>query len=224
MTLPESPTPAPPGSEPVLPAIATYLESLVPPRGSELEAMEAEAARTAFPIIGPAAGYFCYLITRLVGARTVFELGSGFGYSTAWFARAVRENGGGAVHHTVWDAALSARARSHLGALGFADLVQYHVGEAVQTLRETPGPYDLIFNDIEKAGYPAALPVIRERLRPGGVLIVDNLFWHGRVLDPEDRSEDTAGVREFTRLITTDPGWIATLVPIRDGLLLASRR
>jgi predicted O-methyltransferase YrrM len=68
------------------------------------------------------------------------------------------------------------------------------------------------------------LPVIRERLRPGGVLIVDNLLWHGRVLDHEDRSEDTAGVREFTRLITTDPGWIATLVPIRDGLLLASRR
>ena len=209
--------------EAVLPAIASYLDSLVPPRRPELEAMEAEATRTAFPIIGPAAGYFCYLITRLVHARSVFELGSGFGYSTAWFARAVRENGGGVVHHTVWDAALSARARSHLSSLGFGDLVHYHMGEAVQTLRETPGEFDVIFNDIDKAGYPAALPVIRERLRPGGVLIVDNLLWHGRVLDPQDRSEDTAGVREFTRLITTDAGWIATLVPIRDGLLLAYR-
>lgn len=209
--------------EAVLPAIASYLDSLVPPRRPELEAMEAEATRTAFPIIGPAAGYFCYLITRLVHARSVFELGSGFGYSTAWFARAVRENGGGIVHHTVWDAVLSARARSHLSSLGFGDLVHYHVGEAVQTLRETPGEFDVIFNDIDKAGYPAALPVIRQRLRPGGVLIVDNLLWHGRVLDPQDRSEDTAGVREFTRLITTDAGWIATLVPIRDGLLLAYR-
>ena len=185
--------------------------------------MEAEAAATGFPIIGPAAGHFCYLITRLLGARAVFELGSGFGYSTAWFARAVLENGGGVVHHVVWDAALSARARTHLAKLGLADIVRFHVGEAVQTLRETPGPFDVIFNDIDKAGYPASLPVIRERLRPGGALIVDNLLWHGRIFDPSDRSADTEGVRELTRLVTSDPGWIASIAPIRDGLLLAYR-
>jgi predicted O-methyltransferase YrrM len=210
--------------DPVHPDVAKYLDSLVPPRAPELLAMEAEAERTGFPIIGPAAGYFCYLITRLTNAHSVFELGSGFGYSTAWFARAVRENGGGVVHHTVWDAALSTQARSRLAAMGLADMVQYHVGEAVQTLRDTPGPFDLIFNDIDKAGYPAALPVIHQRLRPGGVLITDNLLWHGRVLDPNDRSEATVGVREFTRLITRDEGWTATVVPIRDGLLLAYRR
>ena len=209
--------------DPGHPDITKYLDSLVPPRAPELAAMEAEAVRTSFPIVGPAAGHFCYLIARLVRARTVFELGSGFGYSTAWFARAVRENGGGVVHHTVWDAGLSSQARTRLAALGVADLVQYHVGEAVQTLRDTPGPFDLIFNDIDKAGYPGALPVIHERLRPGGVLIVDNVLWHGRVLDPDDRSPDTAGVREFTRLITTDRGWVASVVPIRDGLLLAYR-
>jgi predicted O-methyltransferase YrrM len=208
---------------PVPPEIAQYLDSLVPARAPELEAMEAEAERTAFPIIGPAAGHFCYLVTRLIKARAVFELGSGFGYSTAWFARAVRENGGGIVHHTVWDAALSAEARSRLAALGFADIVHYHVGEAVQTLREMPGAFDLVFLDIDKAGYPAALSVIRERLRPGGALIADNLLWHGQVLDPKDRSEATVGVREFTRLVTTDRDWLATLVPIRDGLLLACR-
>jgi caffeoyl-CoA O-methyltransferase len=210
--------------EPVHAEVARYLDSLVPPRVPELQAMEADAERTAFPIIGPAAGYFCYLITRLVGARTVFELGSGFGYSTAWFARAVRENGGGVVHHTVWDAGLSSEARSRLAALGFADLVQFHVGEAVQTLRDTQGSFDLIFNDIDKAGYPAALPVIYERLRPGGVLLVDNMLWHGQVLDRKDRSEATTGVREFTRLVTSDENWVATIAPIRDGLLLAYRR
>jgi caffeoyl-CoA O-methyltransferase len=206
------------------PDVTKYLNSLVPPRAPELVAMEAEAARASFPIIGPAAGQFCYLVARMTGARSVFELGSGFGYSTAWFARAVRENGGGVVHHTVWDAALSGQARTGLAALGLADLVRYHVGEAVQTLRDTPGPFDLVFLDIDKAGYPAALPVIHERLRPGGVLIADNLLWHGWVLDPDDRTPDTAGVREFTRLVTTDPGWTASVVPIRDGLLLAWRR
>jgi predicted O-methyltransferase YrrM len=108
--------------------------------------------------------------------------------------------------------------------MGLSDLVEFHVGEAVGTLRDTPGPFDLVFNDIDKAGYPAALAVIRERLRPGGVLLVDNLLWHGQILDPADRSPDTEGVRELTRLVTTDPAWTASVVPIRDGLLLARRR
>jgi caffeoyl-CoA O-methyltransferase len=185
--------------------------------------MEAEAARTDFPIIGPAAGHFCYLMTRLVRATAVFELGSGFGYSTAWFARAVLENGGGVVHHVVWDAGLSERARKHLAALKLDHLVQFHVGEAVEALRNTPGPFDLVFNDIEKADYPAALPVIQERLRPGGLMLVDNLLWSGRILDPADQTADTAGVRELTRLVMTSAEWRASIVPIRDGVLVALR-
>jgi predicted O-methyltransferase YrrM len=66
--------------------------------------------------------------------------------------------------------------------------------------------------------------VIAEKLRPGGVLIVDNLLWSGRIFDAEDRSESTEAIRELTRLVTTDPGWIATIVPIRDGLLVAFKR
>jgi predicted O-methyltransferase YrrM len=160
----------------------------------------------------------------MVGARRIFELGSGFGYSTAWFARAVREQGGGVVHHVVWDEELSRRARASLDALGFGDIVEYHVAEAVGELRRTEGPFDLIFNDIDKAAYPDSLPVIKEKLRPGGVLIVDNMLWSGRIFDPDDDSPATSGVRELTDLITADPEWIASLVPIRDGVLVALRR
>jgi predicted O-methyltransferase YrrM len=183
--------------------------------------MEAEAERTNFPIIGPAAGYFCYLMTRMTGARSVFELGSGFGYSTAWFARAVRENGGGIVHHTVWDEKLSRRARGHLTALGLSDLVTFRVGEAVAALRDAEGPFDLVFNDIDKDGYAASLPVIKSRLRSGGVLIVDNLLWSGRIFDAADTSASTEGIRELTMRVTSDPDWAASIVPIRDGLLVA---
>src|SRR6187549_1820573 len=119
--------------------VSPYLDRLVPPRHPELVAMEAEARRTDFPIIGPAAGQLCYLLTRLTGARSVFEMGSGFGYSTAWFARAVDENGGGVVHHVVWDKHLSAQARTHLTALGLVDLVEFHVGEAIGELRNMTG-------------------------------------------------------------------------------------
>lgn len=208
---------------PLAPDVGPYLDALVPPRPPELQAMEAEAARTSFPIVGPAAGHFCYLMTRLAGAKTVFELGSGFGYSTAWFARGVQENGGGVVHHVVRDAALSARARKHLAALGLDHLVEFHIGEAVGVLRDATGPFDLIFNDIDKAEYPASLPVVTRQLRRGGLLLVDNLLWHGRVLDSTDQTADTTGVRELTRLVTTDPLWIASIVPIRDGILVAQR-
>ena len=99
--------------------------------------------------------------------------------------------------------------------------VHYVVSEAIQALKETPGPFDLIFNDIDKHAYPESLPIIREKLRPGGVLIVDNLLWHGRIFDPSDNTPDTTGIHEFTRLMTSDPGWITTIVPIRDGVLVA---
>jgi caffeoyl-CoA O-methyltransferase len=204
--------------------INQYLDDLVPPRPAEMQAMETYALRADFPIIGAASGQLCYLVARMIGARRVFEMGSGFGYSTAWFARAVQENGGGTVHHVVWDRELSRQAKKHLSALGYDDIVQYRVGEAVQALRETDGPFDLIFNDIDKHAYPDALPVIADKLRAGGVLIVDNLLWHGEVFDPRNHTADTEGVREFTRLITTDSNWIASVVPIRDGVLVAYKK
>jgi predicted O-methyltransferase YrrM len=189
-----------------------------------MQLMEAYAREKHFPIIGPATGYLCYQLTRLTGARRVFEMGSGYGYSTAWFARGVQENGGGVVYHVVWDAGLSAQARRHLGVLGFGGLIEYQVGEAVQALREMEGPFDLIFNDIEKQAYPESLPVIAEKLRPGGLLLVDNMLWSGLIFDPHQRAPTTQGIREFTRMITTDPGWIASIIPVRDGLLVAYKK
>ncbi len=204
--------------------IVSYLDNLVPPRPAEMRAMEQYADETGFPIVGPASGQFCYMIARMIGARKVFELGSGYGYSTSWFARAVKENGGGSVFHVVWDENLSQKARKHLDTLGYHGMIQYRVSEAVQALRDTEGPFDLIFNDIDKHAYPESLEIIEQKLRPGGVLIVDNLLWHGRIFDPTNKARDTQGVREFTRRITTSPDWISSLVPIRDGLMVAQKR
>lgn len=204
--------------------VQEYIASLVPPREPELLEMEKYAEKHDFPIIGPACGYYCYQLARMIQAKSIFELGSGYGYSTAWFAKAVRENGGGVVHHTVWDEELSKRAAGHLSRLGSADLVKFHNAEAVETLRQTPGPFDIIFNDIDKQGYPDSLPVIKEKLRPGGLLIIDNMLWHGQTLDPNDHEESTEAIRRFTRDITADPDWIVSLAPMRDGMIIAYKK
>ena len=201
-----------------------YLDQLVPARHPELQAMEAYAREHKFPIIGPAAGHFCYLAARLIGAKRVFEMGSGYGYSTAWFARAVQENGGGTVFHVVWDDGLSKLARGHLSKLGFDGMIEYRVAEATKTLRETDGPFDVIFIDIDKHGYPEAFEVAGGKLRAGGMIIVDNMLWSGRIFDPKQRDANGEGIRELTRRATTNPGWISSIVPIRDGLLVAYKK
>lgn len=214
------------------PAVQDYITSLVPPREAELIEMEAHAEKHGFPIIGAACGYYCYQLARMIKATSVFELGSGYGYSTAWFAKAVREtcaeqgrsDGGGVVHHTVWEEELSERARRHLVRLGSADFVQFHVSEAVEALKKTEGPFDIIFNDIDKEAYPASLPVIKEKLRKGGLLIIDNMLWHGYIFNPGDKSPATLGVHEFTRQITSDPDWIVSLAPMRDGMIVAYKK
>ena len=95
--------------------------------------------------------------------------------------------------------------------------------EAVAALKETEGVFDIIFCDIVKEQYPEALPVITEKLRPGGVLIADNAWWCGRVIHEADQSAPTEGMRVFTQELVNDPSWIVTFLPLRDGLLVAYR-
>ena len=205
------------------PNLLEYLEGLVPARNEIMNEMEAYAREIKFNIVGPAAGQLMYLVARMICAKRVFELGSGYGYSTAWFARAVRENGGGEVHHVVWHEDLSQKAQGYLGRMGYADLMHYHVGEAVGVLEQTEEQFDLIFNDIDKDGYPTSIAEIKRKLRPGGVLLIDNTLWHGRIFDPNDQSADTVGVREVNAMLAQDEDFIVSLLPIRDGVILAYR-
>jgi predicted O-methyltransferase YrrM len=111
-----------------------------------------------------------------------------------------------------------------LSALERADVVEFHIAEAVETLRQTPGPFDIIFNDIDKTAYPDSLPITKEKLRSGGVLIIDNMLWHGQILDPNDHEKSTEAIRRFTRDITSDLDWIVSLIPARDGMIVAYKK
>lgn len=201
-----------------------YLNNLVPPRPLELQKMETIAEEQGFPVIGPACGYVCYQLARMIGAKRVYELGSGFGYSTAWFAQAVKENGGGEVHHVVWDQDLSKQAQRHLRTLGYDGIVQYTVGEAVEALGKTKGEFDIIFCDIDKEGYPDAVRAAEERVRSGGLMIIDNMLWSGKIFDDKDQSAATQGIRESTGLLVSRDNWVTSILPIRDGLMVGWKK
>jgi predicted O-methyltransferase YrrM len=207
----------------VHPDVDRYLDALLPAPHAVFREMEAIAGERDFPIVGPQVGRLLHFASTAAGARRVFEMGSGFGYSTLWFALAVGD--GGEVHHTDASVANSRLARELLAKAGVADRVTFHVGDAIASYRATPGAFDVVFVDVDKHGYPEAFRAASERQRTGELLIVDNLLWDGRVLrsDSPDSDRDTAGIRAFTRAVLSDRRYDATIVPVRDGVLLARR-
>jgi caffeoyl-CoA O-methyltransferase len=184
--------------------------------------MEAEAGARSFPIVGRNVGVTLEVLARATGARRVIELGSGFGYSGYWHARAVGESG--ELHLTDGDPKNEGRALSYLERAGLAGCVRFHVGDAVNTLKALPGDFDVIYNDIDKDGYPEAWRQASERIRVGGLYVCDNVLWSGRVPsdgDPPDRV--TEAIREHNELIAQDTRYVSTIVPTRDGVMVATR-
>ncbi len=208
------------------PRIERHLAGLLPPADAVRAEMERLGAERGFPIIGPLVGQLCAVAARAVGARRVFEMGSGFGYSTLWFARAVGP--GGVVIHTEGSAENSRLARDFLARAGVAERVRFEVGDAREILSKTIDrgdltPVDVVFNDIDKEQYPDVLPLARRALRAGGLLICDNMLWFGRVLSPETADEETRGILELSRRLAEAPDFATTLVPIRDGVTISLR-
>jgi caffeoyl-CoA O-methyltransferase len=187
--------------------------------------MEKEGKERNFPIVGRMVGVVLELLAHSIGAERVFELGSGFGYSGYWFARAVGPKG--EVHLTDGDPENERKAWDYLSRAGLDEALTFHVGDAVESLQNEPGEFDIVYCDIDKHGYPDAWRAARDRIRPGGLYICDNTLWSGRILglpDVEDpRPEWTEAIKEMNAAVASDPEYLATILPIRDGVMVARR-
>jgi caffeoyl-CoA O-methyltransferase len=203
-------------------AVEHYLYSLLPPRDEVLASMEAEAEKRNIPIVGPAVARVLYQLAVISRAKTVFELGSAIGYSTIWWARAVGE--GGRVIYTDGDRKNADEARAYFDRAGVSNRITTKIGDALEFLSEEKQEFDLIFCDVDKEDYPRAFRLALPRLRPGGLLVADNVLWSGKVAQPNPSEDSTRAILEFNRLLYDSQELFTTILPIRDGLSIGVKR
>jgi predicted O-methyltransferase YrrM len=203
------------------PAVESYLQQLLPARPRIFAEMEARAAREKFPIIGPQTGALLALLIKISGVRTVFEMGSGFGYSAAWMASALPS--GGAITLTDGDSGRLSAARGNLAELAPPVQLKWVCGDSLALLEKSHTFYDLIFCDVDKEAYPDAFKIASGLLVPGGLFVCDNTLWQGRVAAPGAMAPDTRAIHTMNQMAYGHPDYDCSIVPIRDGVLIARR-
>lgn len=208
----------------VNPKVEEYMRGLLGryDADSVLMEMEAEGKERGFPIVERHVGVTLEGLARAINARRVFELGSGYGYSAYWFARAAEE-----VHCTDGDPENEKKAMDYLSRAGLWDKIRYHVGDAVTELSKVDGSFDIIYCDIDKDGYPDAWKAAKARVRVGGLYVCDNVLWSGRVakkrVTDDVRPGWTKAIRKHNQMISDDANWLSTIIPTRDGVMMALR-
>lgn len=195
-----------------------YMQRVTPARPRVLQEMEKLAAEKNFPIIGPLVGRFLYQLVKLTGARRVFELGSGYGYSAIWLAMALPA--GGKIICTDGEEENRQSANYFFNKAGLLQKLHFQVGDGVEILKKTRGQFDIILNDIDKKDYPKALKIAIPRLRKNGVLVSDNMFRNGEVFR-HAQNPDSRGVITYTRMIYSDKRLFSSIMPIRDGISIS---
>ncbi|WP_040851560.1 O-methyltransferase [Nitrosospira lacus] len=211
---------------PVNPAIEDYMRGLAGRTDHPvLTEMEAVAKQNNFPIVGRLVGIFLETLAKTVNARRIFEFGSGYGYSAYWFAKAVGADG--QVICTDGDPLNKEKAEQYLRSAGLSERVDFRTGLAQEIFTQTEGLFDICYNDVDKGDYPEVWQMAKDRIRPGGLYIADNVLWHGRVA--VEKYVDiipgwTEAILDHNRLIFNDPEFDAFINPTRDGVIVARKR
>ena len=174
--------------------------------------------------VAPEQGAFLTLFTRAIGARRAVEVGTFTGYSALCIARGLPDDG----HLLCCDVSeeWTAIARRHWEKAGVASRIELKIGPGLETLRALPREenLDLAFIDADKPSYPDYYEELLARLRPGGVILVDNVLWMGRVADPSADDDQTNAIRAFNRKVAADERVDRVMLPIADGLTFARKR
>lgn len=208
----------------------SFLQAANPEPSPLLQEMTEYGREQSFPIVGPEVGRFLRVLARLAHAERVFEFGSGFGYSGAWFLGALPADG--ELVLTDYDAENLEQAESFLSRAERDATVRYEAGDAIGTFGNYDGPFDVILVDHDKERYVQAFEDAREKLLPGGVVVADNMM-AGPVTHEDvravlagDSTDDTAtqGVADYIEHVRDDPDFETSFVPLGSGLAVSTKK
>ncbi|HZT76811.1 MAG TPA: O-methyltransferase [Vicinamibacterales bacterium] len=208
----------------VPPPVERYLASLNRAGSPVLDAIAQSGKARDLPLIDAEVGALLRVLATAIDARSILEIGTAIGYSGIWLAGALPPDGRLITLELSEERARE--ARENFARAGVADRATIIVGDAALKLAKVSGPFDLIFLDTDKQLYLTLLDRLVALLRPGGLLVTDNVLWDGEVVpgyvaEPKRRPEDTRAVSAFNERVAAHPDLLTSVVPLRDGVSIS---
>ena len=208
-------------------AIERYLAGLNRAGDPVLEDIARAGAARQLPLVDAEVGALLRVLATTVGATKILEIGTAVGYSGIWLARALPP--GGMLLTLEMDPERAREARENFARAGVTDRVNVIVGDAARMIAKVAGPFDLIFQDGDKHLYVPLLDRLVSLLRPGGLLVTDNVLWDGEVVPgfvrkPARDPSDTRAIAEYNERCAAHPALVTAIVPLRDGVSISVKR
>lgn len=205
----------------ISPLIEDYIQDKTRVEDPIIDEMQEYAEQNEVPIIGPLVGKFLYQIALITNAKSIFEMGSGFGYSAYWFAKAFK--GEGKVICTDFSKEHKEAAEMFFRKANIENCLDFISGNSIEILKELKVAFDIIFIDVDKEQYPEVIDISYAKLNKNGIMIADNTLWYGRVIE-DDELPSTKGIKIFNNLISKDDRFVSTILPLRDGVTVSYKK
>lgn len=223
-----------PGQQPYLcfmdfldPKLSEYAENHTKPENAILQTLNRETyANVLMPrmLSGHIQGRILSMFSHMLRPRRILEIGTYTGYSALCLAEGLAE--GGLLHTIDINEELETMVRGYINKAGMDDKIKFHIGNALEIIPSLDEVFDLVFIDADKENYARYYDLVIEKLRPGGVIIADNVLWSGKVLDKNELAKDveTQALDAYNKKVLADDRVENVLLPVRDGLMVARKK
>lgn len=207
------------------PLVQAYAEQFTSPEDGLLQDVNRQTREQhphAHMLSGPVQGKFLELVSTLLQPRQVLEIGTFTGYSALCLARGLAP--GGKLHTIECRVEEAAKSQENFNRSGYHDRIQLYVGNALDIIPQLPQTWDLVFIDADKVNYTAYYKLVLPAVRKGGVILADNVFFHGEVLQPVVKGKNALAIQAFNEYVRQDESVEKVMLTMRDGLMLIVKK